>query len=361
MKLLRRHYTFKEISILLNCILQVVPRPKKILNFLLVKISVLFRMKKCLGLPFNLFIEPTARCNYHCIKCDRFCGKYRDDGDVFPDKDMPLKYFSQVIEDIGDTALSIRLWHFGEPFLHPDIIEMIKIAKRKKVIVAISSNFAIPDEKMCRSIIEANLDYLVISFDGATEETYNFYNQSKSFHQVQKNIRTLVNLKKELKSKTPFIDLQFIIMQKNEEEIQQAQTIAKNLGVDKISFIKVDSTNINPNLSDDEKKKLQAIVPQKNEFILNMDQINTISLCKNPWEETIIRYSGTILPCVSDLQHAYSPGQLFNEKEYIPFANFWNNPSYQNFREKVSKHINQIDICYNCTQRDNNTYNRINL
>ncbi len=358
-KLFRRRYLLSELYAMRNFLYMLLLSPKKIFNLFLVKVSLFFKMKKCLGLPLNILIEPTGSCNYQCVKCERFSSIYKDDGDVFKDKNMPLEYYRQIIDDIGDTLLTLRLWHYGEPFLNGDIFDMIKYAKRKNIIVAISSNLSLLTEEKSKKLIQSGLDYLVVSFDGASNETYSLYHRRDYFDKVVNNIRTLIKLKKSLKSSLPFVELQFIIMKENEKEMEQVKNIARELGVDKLVYqrVYIDRLDLKKFEGFNSNKDL---LPTNKDFCLDMRKIRSANFCRIPWEETLIRYSGAVLPCAVDLSQKYEIGNLFQQDGYLGFRNLWNNYKYLNFRQQIIKDINKIDICFNCAQRNNNIEEQVN-
>ncbi|MFH1305341.1 MAG: SPASM domain-containing protein, partial [Candidatus Omnitrophota bacterium] len=74
-----------------------------------------------------------------------------------------------------------------------------------------------------------------------------------------------------------------------------------------------------------------------------------------PWEEAIVRYSGIVIPCSMDIQQAHKMGKLFNGATGN-FRSVWNNAQYRHFREQIADNINDVDICVNCTKRDNNIH-----
>jgi MoaA/NifB/PqqE/SkfB family radical SAM enzyme len=352
MKLLRRNYTFAELFIFRKALVKILLSPKKIINFLLVKISSFLKLNKSLGMPLNILIEPTERCNYHCIKCEKFSEKYKNNIRSFARRDISFNHYCKLIDEIGDVLLTLRLWHYGEPFLNKDIFRMIKYAKEKNIIVAISSNLSLLTEEKAKNLIDSKLDYLIVSFDGASEQTYGLYHGKNYFHKVVNNLRRLVELKKKKKSLNPFIELQFIVMKENEKEIEKVRELAEDLGVNKLTYLKLDTTNINfrqiKNLSSKDD-----ILPKSKDYCFDLEEMNRINFCSIPWEETLIRYSGAILPCAADLSQVYQMGRLFDENNYFGFKRLWNNKDYRKLREAVRSDINRVKICYSCLKRNN--------
>jgi len=99
---------------------------------------------------------------------------------------------------------------------------------------SISSNFSVP---FCaEALVASGLDYLVVSLDGATADTYNKYRINGNFELVLSNISNVVEARRKLKSKTPYLVWQFLLFDHTQAEADLAEQIAERIGVDKINF-----------------------------------------------------------------------------------------------------------------------------
>jgi len=357
LKILRREYTLKELFIFKKSILRILVDPRKIANFLLIKLSFFLKSNICLGLPINLNIEPSGECNYNCLKCGRLSDAYFDPHNNNKNKQMPFVRFRRIIDDIGKYLLTLRLWHFGEPLMNQDIVKMVKYAKEKNIIVAISSNLSLLDAELAEGLIREKLDYLLVSFDGASAETYKLYHGVDGFNSVINNIKTIVGLKKKLKTKLPFIELQFIVMKENENEINSLNKLAHSLGVNKLSYVRLDATFIGDNVC----KSREDILPRNKNYVLNENKAKSYKNCEIPWTGSIVRYSGDVIPCVTDVGQRFTMGNLFPEGNYFSFRRIWNNNKYIKFRKSVSKGIDKSSICFGCLYRNNNNEDQIKM
>ncbi len=52
--------------------------------------------------------------------------------------------------------------------------------------------------------------------------------------QVDKGLRMLINRKKELKKKNPYVEFQFIVMKQNEHQLDDVRKYCDEVGVDKL-------------------------------------------------------------------------------------------------------------------------------
>lgn len=96
-------------------------------------INPLYLVKGIFGRTFYIFperperiqIEITNRCNYSCGMCPR---------ETFnlPEKDIPFDLFKHIIDRI-DSRYNVTLTGWGEPLLHPQLMEMIAYTKTKGI------------------------------------------------------------------------------------------------------------------------------------------------------------------------------------------------------------------------------------
>ncbi|MGD9346342.1 MAG: hypothetical protein PVH84_10790, partial [Candidatus Aminicenantes bacterium] len=92
---------------------------RKLINWIRVESSLLFKPERPWGWPTHLQIEPTNLCNLQCRLCPVTEGLRRAKGH------MTLDLFKRFIDETGDYVFLIILWDWGEPFLNPAVYEMI--------------------------------------------------------------------------------------------------------------------------------------------------------------------------------------------------------------------------------------------
>ena len=74
-------------------------------------------------LPKLLQIEPTNACNFNCEMC------LHESSEKTPATYLPLENYEQLARDVFPALDSLILFGWGEPFMHPDFITMLKIAR----------------------------------------------------------------------------------------------------------------------------------------------------------------------------------------------------------------------------------------
>ncbi len=363
MKVLRRGYRIRELASFAGHAARVALDPRRVRNLARVEVSARLRLVKCLGLPLHLFVEVSGDCNYRCVKCGRNHPRFRDDGPVAgatggcPDSARLLSFdrFRLLLDEVGDTLLTMRLWHYGEPLLNPDLPRMVRAAKDRGVFVAASTNGSLLAPAVARDLVEAGLDYLIVSFDAGTRETYRLLHGADAFEAVRSNLLGLSAARRKAGSRRPFVEFQVVVHRQNEAETGLALGIGRDVGADKVSLIRLDERDVDPGTA----AALGGVEPHDPRFApLPPDDAD---LCGLAWREAVIRYSGAVLPCVSDLGQDHVMGRLFSDPTRAGFRDLWNGPAYRDFRRRVRSNDGSIAMCVGCTQRNNNNLDQIEV
>ncbi|MBN1493777.1 MAG: radical SAM protein, partial [Candidatus Omnitrophica bacterium] len=113
--------------------------------------------------PQVLHIDLTNRCNYDCLAC--WCRSPLLGDKAMPDWEkkltLPLPIIRGVIDDIAEMGglEQVKLVGGGEPFMHPDIVEIIAYIKEKigKVDIDINTNFSLVTKDVATRLIELNV------------------------------------------------------------------------------------------------------------------------------------------------------------------------------------------------------------
>src|SRR6266700_7577193 len=134
----------------------------------------LARRTKLHGLPVEYIIETTAKCNLYCPMCPRETHKQ-------PKEDMTDAIFERLVRESGSTAEHMMLIGLGEPFLDPKIFDRIEHCEKHGIATLLSTNGTLLDEKMSERLLDAPLQHITLSFDGASKESYEYYRKGARF------------------------------------------------------------------------------------------------------------------------------------------------------------------------------------
>ncbi len=140
-----------------------------------------------------------------------------------PNRRIPYDKVIEILNDCAEVGVkAVQFTGGGEPTVHPDHIDIFKHAKWIGLKTGLVTNGLV----MRNPEVIANMDWVRVSLDAGTSETYEEIRESKGFDKVLANIKVLVDLG------TPcVIGVGFVVTRENWTEIQDACRIAKDLGV----------------------------------------------------------------------------------------------------------------------------------
>jgi organic radical activating enzyme len=146
------------------------------------------RQHQAPAMPVILAIEPTSVCNIKCVMC------FQMDPELSGRRSMrgfmSRELYEQIIAEaaakgVGGVVLASR----GEPLLHREIVDFVRIAKDAGIIdVKLNTNATRLTEATARGLLDAGLDTLVFSVDSAVKEQFEKIRIGAKFDQIVANI-----------------------------------------------------------------------------------------------------------------------------------------------------------------------------
>ncbi len=316
----------------------------RLLNFIKVyfsfHVSRLLKLNLQFGFPISVSIEPTTSCNLRCPECPSGLRTFQRETGMLQ-KDL----FIEVINQIHSKTSYLTFYFQGEPYLNPDFLDMVKYAVNKKLFTSTSTNGHYLNNENILKTIESGLNQLIISIDGTTQEIYEQYRIGGNLSKVIEGAKNIVNQKKKLKSKTPHIIFQFLVVKPNEHQIKDIEYLAKEIGVDELRFKTAQIYNYeNGNILIPQNENYSRYIKGKNGKWRLKNEIK--NECWRMWSSCVITWDGKIVPCCFDKDAKYNMGSITKKT----FSEIWKSEEYNFFRRKILKTRNEIDICKNCSE-----------
>lgn len=181
--------------------------------------------------PTTLQLEVTASCNLRCPMClVAYRPRQRRHG-----ASVRVDELERLLDEVPSVR-DLTLQGLGEPLLAPDIVELVRTAARRDVRVGFNTNATLLTGPVARSLIEAGLDWLAISLDGATAATYEATRVGARFDRVVANIEGFVAARRELTGgRRPSARLVLVAMRRNLHELAAVVRLAGRLGIGEVS------------------------------------------------------------------------------------------------------------------------------
>lgn len=291
--------------------------------------------------PYLLKVYPTNKCNLRCPLCHTGAGtkmwKIGLATGETPSGEMGLHLFQHLMDELSPYTVQVMLYGWGEPFLHPQIFEMISYGVKKNVGMAVTSNMTLLKPGDADRIIDSGLEHLTVSIDGTNQESYSTYRVGGYFEEVVANLRQIVEAKQRRNSKLPFIEWQFIVMRHNEHQMEEAKLLAKKWGVDVLRFCPV-------GINEQYEKNPKTWLP-KNEK-LSIYDYKTLKLktkkksgtCAWLYRVGVVSWDGSVAPCCFYNDNINSYFGAFDNN--MSFQQIWNGNSFSYSRYLTSHGIN---------------------
>jgi radical SAM protein with 4Fe4S-binding SPASM domain len=291
--------------------------------------------------PFFLSVEIANFCNLHCPECPvgiRRISKSEK-------KLFDFELFKNIINELESKLLSVILYFQGEPFLNNQLIDFIQYAHKSNLFTSTSTNGQFITKDNAKILVMSGLDKIIISLDGTLQETYQKYRVGGSLEKTVDGIREIAYWKNKLKSATPWIEIQFLVLKTNEHQLKEMRQLAKNLKVDCLTFKTAQLYDfVNGNELMTSKTRYSRYKKNKEgAFSVKGRQPNR---CWRLWSGAVVNANGEVLPCCFDKASEYSFGNV-NEQS---FSACWHSKKATDFREKILQNRKQFEICRNCTE-----------
>jgi MoaA/NifB/PqqE/SkfB family radical SAM enzyme len=177
----------------------------------------------------RVYIEPTNTCNLLCRTC------VRNQWDEKLGR-MSARTFEHIMASLAVVPLPLTVFFggFGEPLSHPHIADMVRRAKGLGATVEMISNGTLLTEEAARRLIDAGLDVLWVSLDGATPESYTDVRLGAALPSVLDNLERFRALRPE-PNKKPELGIAFVAMKRNIGDLPALLRLGRRLGVSRYS------------------------------------------------------------------------------------------------------------------------------
>lgn len=292
------------------------------------------------ALPISIAIEPTTSCNLRCPECPSGLRSF-----TRPTGMLRADLFRKVIGELANTLSYLTFYFQGEPYLHPQFLELVSHAASRNIYTTTSTNAHYLDDNMAKRTIQSGLDRLIISIDGTTQETYEAYRIGGKLEKVIEGTKNIIRWKKELKSATPFVVFQFLVVKPNQHQISEVYHLANQLGVDHVALKTAQIYDY---------ENGSALMPTIDKYSRYQKQGNgsykikneLLNHCWKMWQSCVITWDGKVVPCCFDKDAHYVMGDL-NEQS---FKEIWQSDKYYAFRSSLLKSRSEIEMCRNCTE-----------
>lgn len=312
--------------------------------------------------PDLVQIDPTNNCNANCVGCWCHSDLLKDLKFRAPIKGqtLPTDLLKRVIDELaGMGTQAIYFAGGGEPFMHPELLDIVAHVKQRGMVCYINTNFTLVTPKVIQRVLDLGVDYFTLSVWAGTAKTYAITHPNKNeatFHRLKETL-TLLNRTK--RRHRPHIKVYHVISNLNYFELEEMLAFAKDTASEAVEYTVTDTIPDRTDcllLSPEQLKECRAICDRirarmgpdntvDGVAVFNFDQfIRRLSdpraavaeydsefidrlPCYVGWTYARILADGNVNSCLKS--HRFPVGNIYEQT----FAQVWNGARQREFRQ----------------------------
>ena len=311
------------------------------INYFKNSLSCFLGLKRVLGSPTLLCIEPTNVCDQKCTICETGLGILGREK-----KFLSFDQFKEILDQFDNNLEIIYFYFMGEPFLNKDSYRMIQYAANRGIWVSSCTNGNQVDPY---ELINSGIGEINFQISGMTQEIHEIYRRGGDLKKVFATVEESLRIRDQtsgINKKRLKINLGFILMKHNEHQVVEFIHYCKKAGVDNYNIIGTclrEHSQGDQLLPSDTSYWIYDEAAFKKGLLTPKYRPN--NYCEWIYFTTTILVNGDVVPCCRDPCGKHILGNVFNKK----FIAIWNNKNYQDIRENVVKNSNKYELCRLCS------------
>ena len=300
--------------------------------------------------PLALIAELTHRCPLHCVYCSNPVSLEARD------RELSTETWSRVLGEAADLGVLQADFTGGEPLARPDLAEIIRAARGAGLYVNLITSGIPLDEKRLGDLVQAGLDHIQISFQGARQES------SVEFAGMDAQARKLCAIEW-IKRQRIALTLNFVIHRQNVDQLDEMVALVEKIGPGRVEFAHVqyygwafaNARNLLPTRAQLERsleilKRAEERLRGKTkvEYVVPDYYAKYPKPCMGGWGRKLmlITPAGDALPCHAA---AMLPGMTFDNVQSRPLREIWEkSEAFQKFRGEEW----MPEPCRSCDRRE---------
>ncbi len=311
-----------------------------------------------------LQVESTLACNLRCIMCPwrKLSQKGLSHGIMSPDTWEAIRPHLPQIESIDFTG-------GGEPLLQPHLVQWVSQANQAGCETGLLTNGMRLTPETALALINAGIDWIGISIDGADAPTYNHIRQGADFTTVCKHVAHLAALRP---AKQPKLMLNFVLMQANVHQLDAIVRLAAELGIDQINFKQCDVIRAGQGrglglfgpTATKTIRRLEARLTKARRRAAKLG-LKTTAFAFTPQEQPVcdqdpttsmfIRHDGAAAPCINQAlggpttflgRNVTMPAVSYGRLDETDLETLWASDTCRYFQKRFKNRIQAYDAVY---------------
>lgn len=300
----------------------------------------------------SLHIDVTSECNERCIHC------YIPNGTKKQCKRISLSMFRLLVDDFVELGGKYIVLSGGEPFMHPDIMEMLHYCGKKNLEISIFRNLTLLTDSQIEMMKSSHVSLVQVSVYSMNPKVHDTITKKKG--SLVKTLSAIEKLKEEGLS----VQVACPVMLQNKDEVAGIIRYVKKKGIG----LRTNSIILPTTDGDDSFIKTYSLTLEQKKNMLNdmieVDSVftkevllekndNSVELCCNPKgflnsnlceagvNSCSVSVDGYVCPCPK--WQSYHLGNIYQQR----LSEIWYNNPMLSLVRRINKQKN-FPECLNC-------------
>lgn len=296
------------------------------------------KLAKLPEFPYIIDIELTNLCNFRCLMCPT--GNHSQQR---PQGLMSDEVFYKILDEIRGRQVGLRFIRWGEPLMHPKIIEFLSAAKKDGHLVHLNTNGSYLTPEMADRLLDVPIDSLKFSVQGVDR---NSYREMRNIDFFDKLLETAAMLHdKRGARERPFLQISTTVTYESKE--------TQDAFLEKVSHI-CDATNIGATNFDWLDLNAVRLKPSEVELLRKLSQQDSLQRvhpeCPEVFDKLSFNWDGKVTACCMDSNDLMVVGDIRSQG----ILDIWHSDKLNDFRRLLAdmRH-DEMELCQHCWDTHN--------
>ncbi len=274
-------------------------------------------------------VEITTYCNLKCAGCVR---TILDEQNTWSNSHMPVERFRRIVDSLSQAELFIPQG-IGESTMHPQIVELIRIASQSKKFdrIEINTNALVRTADFYSELFDAGLSSLTVSVDSLDSRLIESVRAGTDISKLETRLREFGERFSER------IGIRVTVSKWNVNHLPELFSRLDALGRFSVWLQPFfDMGNGGGVLDGDETRSMEAALAESTKDYPNLKIavepfLPSKDICRSPWKSPAITVDGHLKPCCMIL---HQEDIHFGNVSTVPFEELWHSPEVEDFRKQ---------------------------
>ncbi|EME69307.1 putative cofactor modifying protein [Paramagnetospirillum caucaseum] len=283
--------------------------------------------------PRLVDLELTNTCNFRCLMCPTGNFSQRREKGL-----MSEEVFYRVLDQLAPTRTPIRFIRWGEPLLHPKVVDFIEACSRAGIVSHMNTNGSKLTEELAGQLIDAGLKSLKFSFQGVDRKSYEEMRNTDFFDGLLETIEMLARVRGD--RAFPYLHISTTITYETPAQVEAFTKRVTGL-VEKVSVGRtiLDLVDLNAvRLKPHEVERLRWLKEHES-LVKNHPE------CPEIFDKLSINWDGSVSACCNDPDNLMLVGDTATQT----LAEIWSDRVITKYREMlVDMRHDELPVCKDC-------------